>query len=218
MSPVTVNGRSLGVAANGVFTDTNTDPIPGGKLWTEAAASWNAARHAAILDGIPASEFAPVGPNASARSRAAQDLFWRLYITGQGNPAAKPYTSNHGWAIAVDVKTRRTAAWLLKHGHKYGWSHDEGARVGEWWHFRYVGGYKPVTVSMPWLERDERAWVREYDRLQHERRDKARRLELRAKMHARATDIQWAAQHDPKGGWDRHNRRKRYRTLTARLV
>jgi hypothetical protein len=28
-----------------------------------------------------------------------------------------------------------------KHGGEFGWSHAEGQRVGEWWHYIYVGGF-----------------------------------------------------------------------------
>lgn len=77
----------------------------------------------------------PAGPRSSARDRPSQDHFWR----SQPPPAARPYTSNHGWAIAVDIGGRRAAAWMMRNGHRFGWSWDEGRRVGEWWHFRYVG-------------------------------------------------------------------------------
>src|SRR4051812_37138485 len=108
--PVAIRGRLLGVEQNGVFSSSNTDPIPGGRLWPEAALTWNAMRAAYVADGGIASDFVPAGPNSSARSREAQDFFW----SHQPPPAARPYTSNHGWAIAVDVKTRQAAAWLLR--------------------------------------------------------------------------------------------------------
>lgn len=133
--PAYVNGRALGVRSNGAFDRTNTHPIPGGRLWPEAALTWNAMRKAALASGIQPWEFVPNGPNSSARGRPAQEHFRR----NQPPPAAPLYTSNHGWGIAVDVATRRAAAWILTHGSKFGWSWDEGQRVGEWWHFRYVG-------------------------------------------------------------------------------
>lgn len=225
MSPAIINGRALGVAANGVFNSGNTDPIPGGRLWPEAAATWNAMRRAAIADGIEPWEFMPAGPNSSARSRGAQDYFW----THQPPPAARPYTSNHGWAIAVDVKTRRAAAWLLKNAHRFGWSHDEGARVGEWWHWRYVGlsaaALKRVTKKpdpLGHLTRQEKAWVKEYDRLRaradkHKGPNIRRRKALRAAMRAQMNEIRRVAVRS-RNGWAVKSRLKRYRTLKSRAL
>jgi hypothetical protein len=221
--PVAVNGRLLGVGRNGVFTQANTDPIPGGKLWPQAALTWLVMRAAAIRSGIPASEFMPRGPNSSARTLAAQWWLW----THQPPPAAFPGTSNHGWGIAVDVKTRRAAAWLMRNAHRFAWSHDEGARVGEWWHFGYVGASR---ARLRRLRREldrwegytdaELRWIGEYDRLLRARRDVARRRVLRRVMEAQRKRIWRAAQPKSRGGDDRgwryRNRRARYKSLLAR--
>ena len=209
MSPVQVNGRRLGVERNGDFTEANTAPIPGGRLWSEAAASWNDMRAAAIEDGMEPSAFVPNGPNSSARSVAAQ----RFFFAHRPPAAAVPGTSNHGWGLAVDVQTRVAAAWILSHGHRFGWSWDEGRAVGEWWHFRYVGGYKPRRRPFPHLTREERRWVLEYEELRRERRDAGRRRVLRRVMRERRRDIWHEAS---RSGWDVNNRRKRYRSLLAR--
>jgi D-alanyl-D-alanine carboxypeptidase len=209
MSPVLLNGRRLGVERNGSFTAVNTAPIPGGRLWTEAARSWNDMRAAAIEDGIAPGAFVPNGSASSARSVAAQHWFWNH----RPPAAAFPGTSNHGWGLAVDVATRQAAAWILSHGHRYGWSWDEGRRVGEWWHFRYVGGYKPKRIPMPHLTREERRWVTEYDRLRREGRDRPRRRVLRRVMLERRRAI-W--RETRRSGWDARNRRRRYATLLAR--
>src|SRR3712207_5960631 len=123
-------------------------------------------RAAAIEDGIAPAAFAPGGPASSARSVAAQRWFWNH----RPPAAAFPGTSNHGWGIAVDVKTRVAAAWILRHGARFGWSWDEGRRAREWWHFRYVGTYRPRPPRFPHLTAEERRWVTEYDRLRNERR------------------------------------------------
>lgn len=209
--PVVVNGRMLGVEFNGVFTDANTDPIPGGRLWPEAAASWNAMRAAFIAAGGRPGDFVPAGPNSSARGRPAQDYFW----THQPPPAARPYTSNHGWAIAVDVLTRAAAAFIMAHGARFGWSWDEGQRVGEWWHFRYVGGFKPARDPLRALTRTERRWVRELDTLRRERRDIGRRRVLVRELTKQRKGIWKAAQ---TGGWDKLRRRERYRILLSRTT
>jgi hypothetical protein len=113
------------------------------------------------------------------------------------------------------VRTRPAAAWILKNGHRFGWSWDEGRRVGEWWHFRYVGGYRPRTIVLPHLTREERRWVTEYDRLRAAGRDLPRRRVLRRVMKDRRKEI-WAAAQD--SGWDTNNRRRRYRSLLARTT
>ena len=209
MTPVIVNGRRLGVKQNGVFSDANTARIPGGRLWSEAARAWNDMRKAAIEDGLDPAGFAPKGPVSSARTVASQTWFWNH----RPPAAARPGTSNHGWGLAVDVKTRIVAAWILKHGHRYGWSWDEGKRVGEWWHFRYVGGYRPQPSPLAHLTREERRWVKEYDRLKAAGKDLDRRRVLRRAMRERRQAIFHAA---GETGWDANHRRKRYRSLLAR--
>jgi hypothetical protein len=213
--PVILNGRSLGVARNGIFTEANTDPIPGGRLWTEAAAAWNAARAAALLDAVPAAEFMPAGPASSARTYA-QQVALKSYWVSQGHPekAATPGTSNHGYAIAVDILGPRAQAWMLIHGLKFGWSHDEGLRVNEVWHYRYIGGYKKPRINpFTGYPADERRWIREYDSLLKRRRDPHRRAVLRRVMIERRKLIWASAQ---KGGWGVRKRRKRYHSLLAR--
>jgi hypothetical protein len=210
MTPVLINGRLLGVERNGQFTDADTAPIPDGRLWTEAARAWLDMRAAAIEDGISPADFVPAGPASSARSIAAQRHFW----ANRPPAAAFPGTSNHGWGLAVDVKTRIAAAWILKYGHRFGWSWDEGRRVGEWWHFRYVGGYRSRRPrSFPHLRPDERRWVEQYDHLRADGRDRDRRRVLRRAMRRRRREI-WKAARTT--GWDVNRRRERYRTLLAR--
>jgi hypothetical protein len=221
--PVTVRGRRLGVERNGVFTSANTDPIPGGKLWPEAALTWNTMRIAAVRQGVPGPEFMPAGPNSSARTLAAQWWLWEH----QPPPAAYPGTSNHGWGLAVDVKTRRAAGWLMRNGHRFAWSHDEGARAGEWWHFRYVGASSAQRRRLrrqlhQWKDYSdaELRWIGEYDRLLRANRDQERRRVLRRVMEAQRKRIWRAAQPRSRGGdgrgWRYRNRRGRYRSLLAR--
>lgn len=218
MCPTMINGRALGVERNGVFTPANTDPIPGGRLWPEAALTWNAMRAAAIADGIPGGEFVPGGLRSSARSISQQQEFW----ANRPPPAAFPGTSNHGWGIAVDCESARAQAWIMRNGMRYGWSWDEGRRVGEPWHFRYVGARPQLLrklkskAALAHLMPLERGWVREYDRLRKAGGGGARRRELRRLMAQRRKAI-WKAAQGP-GGWGTHNRRQRYRSLLARTT
>ena len=75
---------------------------------------------------------------------------WQLQALdefGSGQVAA-PGTSNHGWALAIDVPTddgfrfgQPEYAWLAAHGPEFGWHHPAWARAGggreEPWHFEY---------------------------------------------------------------------------------
>lgn len=76
---------------------------------------------------------------------------WQLQALdefGAGQVAA-PGTSNHGWAVAVDVPVddgfqfgQPEYEWLAANGPKVGWVHPEWARAGggreEPWHFEYT--------------------------------------------------------------------------------
>lgn len=112
--------------------------IPGGQLAKGGPAeSWIAlVNYIKEHEGL---DIRPKGPVSSFRPRAAQEFFW----AHQPPPAARPGTSNHGWGNAVDVfddGSGRYWAAMRRHAPKFGWSWDEGQRVGEPWHFRYVGG------------------------------------------------------------------------------
>lgn len=223
MSPTLINGRMLGVERNGIFTAENTDPIPGGRLWPEAALTWNAMQAAFIADGGDPDHFRPGGPASSARSIAQQEHFW----ANQPPPAAAVGTSNHGWGIAVDVPFADAQAWLMRNSERFGWSWDEGRRVGERWHFRYVGA-SPALLRT--LKRDplagytpsEKRWIREYDALRRAgHADSQRARVLRRVMGEQRQRIFRAAQPVHMGGdghgWTRL-RKRRYAALKARTT
>lgn len=123
---------------NGRLPNSVLMAIPYGRLERSAAVQWIRMRN--YIGQKHGVWIRPNGPNSSFRSYAAQIYFWNLYRSGRGNTAAYPGTSNHGWGRAVDVLTPQMAQMILAYGHLFGWSHAEGARVGEWWHFTYVGG------------------------------------------------------------------------------
>lgn len=59
--------------------------------------------------------------------------------------AAAPGTSNHGWAIAIDIANvggfnSTFYRWLSNNAPALGWSNDEGHSVGEAWHWTYKSG------------------------------------------------------------------------------
>lgn len=123
--------------SNGRIPDALLKPIAGGRLTSDAAACWNQMNIEARRMGI---EFRPFGPNSSYRTYDKQVEFWNLFQHG-GNPAARPGTSNHGFGKAVDLADPDHMRPVFDRiGAKYGWSHAEGARVGEAWHVTYVGG------------------------------------------------------------------------------
>lgn len=217
-----VRGRPLGVEHNGIFTAANTDPIPGGRLWPEAALTWLAMRAAFVADGGDPDHFQPGGPASSARSIAQQQHFW----THRPPAAAEPGTSNHGWGLAVDIPFPDAQAWIMRNGERFGWSHDEGARVGEAWHFRYVGAPPRMLRK---LKRDplsgytasEKRWIRELDRLVREGRDPGRQRVLRRVMTEQRKRIWRAAQPRAHGGDGKgmtRSRRRRYASLVARTT
>src|SRR4051812_19700053 len=112
----------------------------------------------------------PLGPVSGYRPFAAQQHFWDLYISGRGNLAARPGTSNHGWGRACDLATP-LMRWVVNQiGAKYGWRKTEAP--SEWWHVNYVGGYHAAPAPKPnplhVLTRDERIYVQrlEYHRAQ----------------------------------------------------
>lgn len=198
--------------ANGKIPSSALSPIPGGKLEHNAAAAWNAMR--AYIGKAHGVWIRPLGPNSSYRTYESQQYFWNLYQRGDGNVAARPGTSNHGWGKAVDVATQEMAALIRRYGSKFGWSWDEGRRAGEWWHFRYIGGYvAPKPDPFAGYPADEKRWIKEYDKLLREKRDKDRRRVLRRVMTDRRKEIYRVAQ---KSGWNQRKRRARYRSLYAR--
>lgn len=70
-----------------------------------------------------------------------------------GGDAATPGTSNHGWALAVDIGTPAHARiayyddtynWLVANAGRYGWVHPDWAKPGgagphEAWHWEFYG-------------------------------------------------------------------------------
>ena len=74
------------------------------------------------------------------------DLY-NLYRLGQGNMAANPGGSIHGWGLAIDINSWCYGGqadtpehnWLIDSGRSYGWDwFGTGKPSGEPWHFDYT--------------------------------------------------------------------------------
>jgi hypothetical protein len=187
-------------------------------LRADAAAAWEAMRRAAIAEH--ATDLYALGPISAYRSYADQ-VKMKAYWTARGTPgkAAAPGTSNHGWGLAVDVgdpdpaRAQRMFDAINAIGHRYGWSHDEGARVGEPWHFRYVGGFKAPD---PWadLTDRERRLARELLALRRVKHPTAAQQRRRRVVWRWLRDQRkriWRAAQET--GWDKAHRAHRYQVL-----
>lgn len=187
-------------------------------LRKDAAAAWEAMRQAALKErGV---DLYPLGPISAYRSFADQ-VRMKQYWSSHGQPrkAAVPGTSNHGWGLAVDVGdgdpavSQRMFDAINAIGHRFGWSHDEGARVGEPWHFRYVGGYHPPD---PWagLTARERRLARELIALRRVEHPTAEQVRRRRAVWRWLRDQRKRIYHEAqKTGWDRADRVHRYKVL-----
>lgn len=71
--------------------------------------------------------------------------YWqgRYWFRRRGTAAAAvPGTSNHGWAIAIDIANvggfnSTFYLWLSNNAPALGWSNDEGRSVAEYWHWTF---------------------------------------------------------------------------------
>jgi D-alanyl-D-alanine carboxypeptidase len=154
------------MAANGLLNTSKLTYVGGGqRLRSDAALRWFALVAACfIATGVR------LGATEAYRSLTEQDrLFRARYTSGWSSgigydgkywrkkagvaAAAVPGTSNHGWAIAVDMNNYSNARvwqWLLDHAPGFGFSWAEGKADGEPWHWVYVGGGSvPATTNTP---------------------------------------------------------------------
>lgn len=79
----------------------------------------------------------------------SQQYFWDNR-KAFGIVAAIPGTSNHGWALAVDITFPNPAVrnWYRANCTKYGWN-NAGDNFGEDWHKEYVGSLVPAGGGTP---------------------------------------------------------------------
>lgn len=82
----------------------------------------------------------PTGSMSSYRTYDQQVYLWNLYLSGRGNLAARPGTSNHGWGLAVDLQTMGMRDVVNNIGEKYGYAKKWSDAQSEWWHIKWREG------------------------------------------------------------------------------
>lgn len=133
LSPIIKIGQ-WGGFENGRIPLSALTPIQGSYLRADAATSMlqmQAAFHAEIGHNLSFNE--------GYRNYATQEYYWDQYQNHGGNVAARPGTSNHGWALAVDFNINdQVFNWLRSNADRFGWNWKTGQASGERWHWEYV--------------------------------------------------------------------------------
>lgn len=204
------------MASNGRLPASSLAAIPGGRLSREAAGAWNA--------GPARAGLRPSGPRASYRTYAEQVYFWNLYLSGRGNLAARPGSSNHGLGKAVDLLAQWMRAWMNAHGARYGWRKVEA--YNEWWHVNFVGGvsFRAKPNALQGLTRSEAHHARSllYRRQMYRREARSGRgRRYKRWFNLAKRERRWIVKHRralradarAKGGWKKDNRGARSQTL-----
>jgi hypothetical protein len=139
------NGKSVSGYGNGQLPVAALCALwgaPGMMLRSDASGSFNRMSQAyAAAFGVP------ICVTSSYRTYQRQV---ELYATMPAGYAAVPGTSNHGWALAVDlcggvqVDGSPEHVWLLDHAAAYSWFHPAWALPGgpgphEPWHWEFAG-------------------------------------------------------------------------------
>jgi len=104
----------------------------------EPAAAWNSFRLYLVDRGHDA--YAE-GRQGCYRDLAHQKYLYHLYLSGRGNLAAVPGTSNHGWGEAIDLATPAMRTLLDEHGAQFGYQKQWSDAPSEWWHIKYASGH-----------------------------------------------------------------------------
>lgn len=133
------------MASNGLLSASDLKAIPGGRLRRDAAWAWNAMNAESERRGW--GTLRPLGAMSSYRTLAQQKYLWNLYVSGRGNLAARPGTSNHGWGLAVDCASQHVRWVVDQIGAKYGFAKRWSDAPGEWWHIRWRAGSYPAVTA-----------------------------------------------------------------------
>lgn len=193
------------MASNGQLPASDLAPIAGGQLTKAAAAGYNAMNvESRKRYGV---ELRPTGSMSSYRTYAQQQYLYNLYLSGKGNLAAVPGTSNHGWGVAVDFATPQMRSIVDAIGAKYGWSKSWSDAPSEWWHIRYEAGHYSGPDPGPdgkgfkpsWWDKTKRKLKEARKKFAHKfkRRKQSDRKGVRARLHDQLVRlrkyIKWAA-------------------------
>lgn len=193
------------MASNGQLPSSDLAPIAGGQLTKSAAAGYNAMNvESRKRYGV---ELRPTGSMSSYRTYAQQQYLYNLYLSGKGNLAAVPGTSNHGWGVAVDFATPQMRSIVDAIGAKYGWSKSWSDAPSEWWHIRYEAGHYNGPDPGPdgkglkpsWWDKTKRKLKEARKKFAHKfkRRKDSDRKGVRARLHDQLVRlrnyIKWAA-------------------------
>jgi peptidoglycan hydrolase-like protein with peptidoglycan-binding domain len=167
---------------NGRLTNAMLAPIPGGRLERHVAPYWNAlVVEARRRFGITPR---PGGPMSSYRTFAQQVYLWHLYLSGRGNLAARPGTSNHGLGQAVDLATTHMRWIVDRIGRRYGFAKSCSDAPSEWWHIKWnpacthATWRPPHAVPLPTLYRGVKGHTTTIKRLQIVLRHRGHRVRI----------------------------------------
>lgn len=124
---------------NGQLPGSALSPINSGLSCTQlangAAAGWNTM-------ALAAGQQMPVSGCDSAYRPYDRQVYWRNYWCSRGacGNAAIPGTSNHGWALAVDVP-QWVRGYIDQKGRTYGFDKSCSDAPQEWWHIKFCAGF-----------------------------------------------------------------------------
>lgn len=118
-----VNGKAFALQVEPIDDD-------GHALRSDAAAAFRNMRAAAASAGVE------LVVNSAFRTWVNQDYFYKLYLAGTGNLAAKPGYSNHQSGIAVDIHNPpEVLAWLDENASLFGFRRTVPS---ENWHWEFT--------------------------------------------------------------------------------
>jgi hypothetical protein len=133
------------MSANGRLSASELAPIGGGYyLRKDAAAAFNA-----MADEAQRVFGRRIAVIAGYRTYDRQVFFWNLYLSGRGNLAARPGTSNHGWGLAIDLASHTDRQLVDRIGAKYGFSKSWSDAPSEWWHIKFDPSRVTVHIHPP---------------------------------------------------------------------
>lgn len=132
------------MSINGRLPDSSLSPIAFGRLEKNAALRWNAMNIVSRAKyGVT---IVPLGGMSSYRTLSQQYWLWdHVAHPHDTNWVARPGTSNHGWGLAVDLKTHQMRSIIDAIGSSFGYTKRTSDAPGEWWHIKWNGTGKATS-------------------------------------------------------------------------